>query len=129
MRSCHISVSLGVMGHSELECDKPVVRNAIGRLPYDIKLRAPDSRKKKLQSFADAAAESFRSSSLGSKHSRSSADKKMIMKIVVHWVRRCVNGLGRPHRPLKLQSRWTRRGMLGREQALAISQSNRRLMH
>lgn len=68
-------LSCGVMGHSELECDKPVVRNAIGRLPYDIKLRAPDSRKKKLQSFAEAAAESFGSSSLGPKHSRSSEAK------------------------------------------------------
>jgi hypothetical protein len=49
-------LSCGIMGHSELECDKPVVRNASGKLPYDIKLRAPEVRKKKTQSFHEAAA-------------------------------------------------------------------------
>jgi len=27
-------LSRGIMGHSELECDKPVVHNASGKLPY-----------------------------------------------------------------------------------------------
>jgi hypothetical protein len=69
-------LSCGIMGHSELECDKPVVRNASGKLPYDIKLRAPEMRKKKTQSFQEAAAESFGSgSSTGSKHSKGSVSK------------------------------------------------------
>ena len=57
-----------VVGPSKLECDKLVVRNTLGKLPYDIKLRAPKVRKKELQSFAKAAAESFGScTSSGSK--------------------------------------------------------------
>lgn len=31
-------LSYGIMGHSELECDKPVIRNEASKLPYDIKL-------------------------------------------------------------------------------------------
>ena len=63
-------------GVIELDCDKPVVRNASGRLPYDIKLRAQEVKKKKAESFSEAAAESFGSgSSAGSKHSRSSVPR------------------------------------------------------
>ncbi|CAM0149310.1 unnamed protein product [Urochloa decumbens] len=53
---CH---NCGVIGHGDLECDIPVQRNALGKLPYDIALRAPEDRKKKLQSFAQAAAETY----------------------------------------------------------------------
>jgi hypothetical protein len=59
-------LSCGIMGHSELECDKPVIRNSSGKLPYDIKLRAPEVKKKKIQSFTKAVAESFGSGSLAS---------------------------------------------------------------
>jgi len=66
-------LSCGIMGHSELECDKPVIRSSSGKLPYDIKLRAPEVNKKKVQNFTEAAAESFGSgSSAASKQSRSS---------------------------------------------------------
>ena len=61
---CH---SCGVIGHGELECANPAQRNALGKLPYDVLLRAPEERKKKLQGLAQAAAESF-----GSAHSSSS---------------------------------------------------------
>lgn len=64
-------LSCDIMGHSELECDKPVVRNDSGKLPYDLKLRAPETKKKFL-SFSEAAAESFGSgTSSGSKQLRS----------------------------------------------------------
>jgi hypothetical protein len=49
----------GIMGHSELECNKKVARYPLGKLPYDIKLRAPDGRRKKIQSFTEAVAESM----------------------------------------------------------------------
>lgn len=63
-------LSCGIMGHSELDCDRLVVRNMSGKLPYDIKLRAPEVRQNKVQSFHEAAAESFGSgSSTGSKYS------------------------------------------------------------
>lgn len=69
-------LACGIMGHSELDCDKPVVRNAAGKLPYDIRLRAPEVKKKKSQSFTAAAAESFGSgSSTSSKQSRGSASR------------------------------------------------------
>jgi hypothetical protein len=54
----------GIMGHSHLECDKPLVRNEDGRLPYNVKLRVADPRRKKLQSFSDAASEIFVSAHL-----------------------------------------------------------------
>lgn len=69
-------LSCGVMGHSEMECAHPVIRDASGRLPYDTKLRAPETKKKRTQGFLEAAAESFGSgSSAGSKQSRSSASR------------------------------------------------------
>jgi hypothetical protein len=30
-------MSCGVMGHTELQCMQPVIRNALGKLPYDVK--------------------------------------------------------------------------------------------
>lgn len=59
-------LSCGIMGHSELECDKPVIRNGVGKLPYDIKLRAPEVKKKKSQSFQEATAASYGSGSSSS---------------------------------------------------------------
>lgn len=49
----------GITRHTHLECPTPARRNALGKLPYELKLRASDERKKKLQSFGAAAAESF----------------------------------------------------------------------
>jgi hypothetical protein len=67
--------SCGIMGHSHLECDKPLIRNAEGKLPYDVKLRVSEPRKKKLQSFSEAAAETFGSaSSSTSRQSRGSGN-------------------------------------------------------
>ena len=51
------------MGHSELECSTPVGRDDKGKLPYDVQLRAPDERRRRIPSFAAAAAESFGSGS------------------------------------------------------------------
>ncbi|CAN6226514.1 unnamed protein product [Urochloa humidicola] len=50
--------SCGRMGHTKLECPTPAKKNALGKLPYEVALRAPDEKKKKLQSFGQAAAES-----------------------------------------------------------------------
>ena len=48
------------MGHGDLACPIPAQRNALGKLPYDIAMRAPEDRKKKLQNLSQAAAaESF----------------------------------------------------------------------
>ncbi|CAN6289875.1 unnamed protein product [Urochloa humidicola] len=53
--------SCGMLGHGGLECGNPAPRNAHGKLPYEreIPLRAPEDKRKKVQSFVDAAAESF----------------------------------------------------------------------
>lgn len=67
--------SCGIIGHTEVECDNPTRRDASVNLPYDLKLRAPDDRKKKMQSFTEAASESFGSgSSFGSRPSRDSTN-------------------------------------------------------
>ncbi|EEE59262.1 hypothetical protein OsJ_11281 [Oryza sativa Japonica Group] len=58
-------LACGIVGHLELEYEKPVVRYGSGKLPYDIRLRAPEIRKKKLLSFQAAVAESFGSGSSG----------------------------------------------------------------
>jgi hypothetical protein len=44
---------------SHLQSDKPLIHNAEGKLPYDVQLRVHDLKWKKLQSFSDAAAETF----------------------------------------------------------------------
>lgn len=51
----------GKLGHSEIECQTPVERDEHGKLPYDVQLRAPNDRKRRIQSFVGAAAESFSS--------------------------------------------------------------------
>ena len=48
-----------MIGHSELECSKPAIRNQKRKLPYDVPLRAPDEKRRRIQSFGGAAAESF----------------------------------------------------------------------
>ncbi|CAN6284607.1 unnamed protein product [Urochloa humidicola] len=63
--------SYGLMGHTDLGCPNPAPRNANGKLPYDVKLRAPEDRRRRLQSFGAAAVESF-GSSYGSGRSSSS---------------------------------------------------------
>jgi hypothetical protein len=59
--------SCGIMGHSHLECDKPLVRNAEGKLSYEAKLRVYDPKKKGVQSFSKAATETCMSASSGNK--------------------------------------------------------------
>lgn len=65
----------GLIGHSEIECQNPVARDAKGKLPYDTQLRAPEERRRRLQSFAGAAAESFGSGSSSSKPSKAQFSK------------------------------------------------------
>ncbi|CAN6353966.1 unnamed protein product [Urochloa humidicola] len=69
--------SCGLLGHGGLECMTPAQKNSQGKLPYerDIPLRAPDDRRKKLQSFVEAAAESFGSGPyMGSRPARATSD-------------------------------------------------------
>lgn len=44
--------SCGIMGHSEIECPNPVPRDEMGKLPYDVQLRALEERKRRVQTFA-----------------------------------------------------------------------------
>ncbi|CAN6201702.1 unnamed protein product [Urochloa humidicola] len=53
MKSCLSTVNHVVLWGMRLECPNPAPRNAIGKLPYDVALRAPDERKRKPQSFTD----------------------------------------------------------------------------
>lgn len=55
----YICYHCGLIGHSDLECLTPAARNEEGKLPYDVNLRAPEEKKRRMQSFATAAAESF----------------------------------------------------------------------
>ncbi|CAN6287729.1 unnamed protein product [Urochloa humidicola] len=70
--------SCGLMGHTDLNCPNPAPRKADGKLPYDVKLRAPDDRRRRLQSFGAAAAESIGNSqgSGRSSSSRHSSDRR-----------------------------------------------------
>lgn len=44
--------SCGVMGHSHLECDKPLIRNNDGKLSYEVKqLRVQDPKRKNCKAF------------------------------------------------------------------------------
>jgi hypothetical protein len=53
---CH---SCGVLDHGDLACAMPAPRNELGKLPYDVALRVSEDKKKKIQSLAHAAAETF----------------------------------------------------------------------
>jgi hypothetical protein len=46
----------GLIGHGELECKSPADRDALGKLPFDRNLRAPEERRRRMQSFEQAAA-------------------------------------------------------------------------
>jgi len=69
----YICFSCGKLGHTDLECPTPAVRNEEGKLPYDVQLRAPEEKRRRLQSFVGATAETFGSgSSSGFYHTRQS---------------------------------------------------------
>lgn len=70
--------SCGILGHGGIECEKPAMRNDQGKLPYerDIPLRAPEDRRKKMQSFVDAATESYGSGSSSSARSARTASAR-----------------------------------------------------
>jgi len=74
--------SCGLMGHSEIDCPHPAPRNEFGKLPYDVPLRAPEERRRRVQSFAGAATESFGSGSStyrpSNDHCRSSVDRSSL---------------------------------------------------
>jgi hypothetical protein len=84
--------SCGIMGHSHLECDKPLIRNVDGKLSYEVKpLRVPDTRRKKMQSFSDVAADMFGSAvSSTSKYPSRSANVQEAAR-----VGECTNDPGR----------------------------------
>lgn len=51
-----ICFSCGLIGHSDLECPNPAERDSDGKLPFDRGLRAPEDRRRRMQSFSQAAA-------------------------------------------------------------------------
>lgn len=59
----YICFHCGLMGHSDIECLTPAARGEDGKLPYDVNLRAPEEKKRRPQSFAAAAVDSFGSGS------------------------------------------------------------------
>ncbi|XP_039851740.1 uncharacterized protein LOC120710142 [Panicum virgatum] len=59
----YICFACGKMGHSELDCPTPVERDAEGKLPYDMQLRAPEERRRRVPSFQSAVADSLGSGS------------------------------------------------------------------
>jgi hypothetical protein len=64
--------SCGLIGHLEKSCPDPQPKDADGKLPYELKrLRAPRDIRRRAQSFAQAAVESFGNSS-GSRKSGAS---------------------------------------------------------
>ncbi|KAK3164804.1 hypothetical protein QOZ80_1AG0025010 [Eleusine coracana subsp. coracana] len=55
--------SCGIIGHFELECPSPALRNAEGRLPYDVSLRAPEDKRRKMPCFGEEVSELYGSGS------------------------------------------------------------------
>lgn len=52
-----------------MECPHSVVRDEHGKLLYDVQLRAPKERRRRVQSFAGAIAESYGSGSFSASKS------------------------------------------------------------
>lgn len=67
--------SCGIIGHSEIECPKPAIRDEKGCLPYSEKLRAPEERRMRIQGIGHSQADNSirRSNSSGT---RGSSDSK-----------------------------------------------------
>lgn len=40
--------SCGLLGHSEIKCPHPAACNEQGKLPYDVQLRAPEEKRRKV---------------------------------------------------------------------------------
>jgi hypothetical protein len=59
-----------VIGHVEVDCVTLAARNTLNKLPYDVRLRALEERRHRIQRFLEAAAESFSSGSSGSQSNR-----------------------------------------------------------
>jgi hypothetical protein len=57
--------SCGIMWHSKLDYENLVAWNALGKLSSDVKLRAPEDKKKKVKSFFAATVKSYGSGSSG----------------------------------------------------------------
>ena len=71
--------SCGIIGHSEIECPTPTLRDEKGCLPYSEKLRAPEEKRTKSQGewFGQGDSSSRKSSTSGA---RGSSDKKSAAK-------------------------------------------------
>ncbi|KAM0886499.1 hypothetical protein ACQ4PT_029613 [Festuca glaucescens] len=68
--------SCGVMGHSEIECLAPNDRDQQGKRGYNNSIRAPEEKRKKMQSFSQAAAASDWSGSSARSDSRANSRGK-----------------------------------------------------
>jgi len=77
--------SCGLLGHSEVDCPQPAARNEMGKLPYNVQLRAPEERRRRVQTFAGAAAESFGSGS-SSAHRYTSEDSGELESCLDAWL-------------------------------------------
>ena len=53
------------MAHSKLDYENLEAWNALGKFPYDVKLRASEDMKKKVKSFSVAVVKSYGSGSFG----------------------------------------------------------------
>lgn len=63
------------MGHSEMECSQPILRDEQGKLPYDAQLCAPEEKRRRVQSFGSAAAESYGNGSSSARPSKSAQSR------------------------------------------------------
>jgi hypothetical protein len=57
--------SCGIMGHSKLDYENLAAWNALGKLPSDVKLKAPEDKKKKVKSLFAAIVKSYGNGSSG----------------------------------------------------------------